>query len=190
MKEYDVHKETIVVDVDNVVVESGKRYTEWLVERRIFIDACEAVGICPKKQASTKYDPISDLCMTSSDTHKMFSWWNSPNLYLDMSPMEGSVDTLLALSDRYNIVFASHVEGQHGKSKVKFLKKYFPFMSGYAATRQKNTIRSSYNIDDRLIHLQNLPISVTPLLFESQWGNPDHIIQTVNWETVLKYIKT
>lgn len=189
MREYDVHKETIVVDVDNVVVESGKRFAEWLMGRVLYVEACDSIGICPREQAFTQYDPISGLCLSRADEHKLFSWWNSRNLYLDMEPMTGSVDVLLALSDRYNIVFASHVEGEHGKSKVDFLKKYFPFMSGYAATRQKNTIRSSYNIDDRLIHLSNLPISTTPLLFESQWGNPEHIIQIVNWGTMLKHIK-
>ena len=107
-----------------------------------------------------------------------------------MEPMDGSVDVLSTLSEQYNIVFASHVEGEHGKSKVDFLKKYFPFMSGYAATRQKNTIRSAYNIDDRVIHLENLHPSTTPLLFESSWRNPDTPIQRVNWNTVSKYIKT
>ena len=189
MKEYDINKNTIVVDVDNVVVESGKRFAEWLMGRVLYVEACDAIGICPNEQAFTQYDPISSLCLTRADVHKLFSWWNSRNLYLGMIPMAGSVEVLAGLSEQYNIVFASHVEGEHGKSKVDFLKKYFPFMSGYAATRQKNIIRSAYNIDDRVMHLTGVARDSVPLLFESTWENPKHDLQVVNWDTILKYIK-
>ena len=185
----DHKKETIVVDVDNVVVGTGELFVEHLLSDSRFCTACTRIGVDPYTWAMTYYDPLTELGLSDAVKREMFGWWGRRDLYDDLLPIEDSQDILETLSAFYNIVFVSHVEGEHGKSKVDFLKKYFPFMSGYAATRQKNIVRSSYNIDDRVIHLNNLAEGTTPLLFESPWGNPDHCIQTVRWGDMLSKIK-
>lgn len=189
MKAYDVHMDTIVCDVDNVVVESGKKFATWLSDQQFYVDACDKVGVVPIVHSMMHYDPIVGLQINDSDINRIWDWWGARDLYDDVSPVDGCVEVLEHLSSGYNIVFASHTEGDHAKSKVLFLKKFFPFMSGFSATRQKNMIKSKYNIDDRAEHLTNLPISTTPLLFESTWSQPHHIIQIVNWNTISKYIK-
>lgn len=185
----DHKKETIVVDVDNVVVSTGDLFVEYLLCDSRFCEACTRIDVEPFTYATTHYDPLNELGLSNTVKKELFGWWGRKGLYDELNPMEDSRDILETLSAFYNIVFASHVEGEHGKSKVGFLKKYFPFMNGYAATRQKNIIRSSYNIDDRVIHLNNLGEETIPLLFETSWDNPDHELQTVRWDNILNVIK-
>ena len=92
-------------------------------------------------------------------------------------------------SKKYNIVFASHIEGNHGKSKVEFIKKWFPMTSAFAATRQKNMVKSVVNIDDRVEHLINLSKDSLPILYKTTWDNPEHSLEPQTWETISYFIK-
>src|SRR5699024_5620231 len=77
------------------------------------------------------------------------AFWKQPDLYNLVEPMEGAMDALWRVKHKHNfeVVFASHVEGEHGRSKLEFLRKYFP-VDGFVATRQKNYIRASIVVDD------------------------------------------
>lgn len=186
---YDPDKQTIVCDIDNVVVDSGNLFAEWLLMSEVYLHACKVSSVDPYENAYTKYNPAKELNISDEKKGILFNWWKSDTLYDNLNPIEGSVDTLNELSKKYNIVFASHIEGNHGKSKVEFIKKWFPMTSAFAATRQKNMVKSVVNIDDRVEHLINLSKDSLPILYKTTWDNPEHSLEPQTWETISYFIK-
>jgi len=64
--------------------------------------------------------------------------------------MEGSVAFLKRFSDSgYNVLFASYCKKGHFGSKYDWLKKHYPFMGGFFATKEKQYIKADIFIDDR-----------------------------------------
>jgi 5'(3')-deoxyribonucleotidase len=96
-----------------------------------------------------------------------FEFWRQRDIYDHLSPRPHSIQVLDELSDDWDIVFASQLKGDHHKSKVKFLKSYFPFMSGFIGTKEKKYVRCNILIEDRLNHLNSMPSDVTGILFNS-----------------------
>lgn len=96
--------------------------------------------------------------MLEYDLSKMYPHVQNPYQYwreLDYSqfePLEGSVETLKALSEHFDIVFISRIKGNHTKSKYYWLKDHFPFMTEYVATHGKWVMNKAVvtMIDDRL----------------------------------------
>ena len=56
----------------------------------------------------------------------------------------------------HEIVFVSAVKGNHHKSKYNFLKRHFPFMDGFVATKEKNYVNCDIIIDDRNVFLNKV----------------------------------
>jgi 5'(3')-deoxyribonucleotidase len=77
--------------------------------------------------------------------------------YNVFKPINGSVEVLEELSKSFDIVFISaEICGYHSKNKRSKLEIDFPFLCGYAATREKFIFKGSVvaMIDDRLDHLE------------------------------------
>lgn len=70
-------------------------------------------------------------------------FWRDENLYDNLVPMEGAVEKLGLLSKYFGIVFVSRLKGNHHRSKVYFLKKFFPFMTGFIGTHEKYLLNDS-----------------------------------------------
>ena len=70
-------------------------------------------------------------------------YWRSDTLYDNLQPMEGVVEKLGQLSKYFRIIFVSRLKGNHHRSKVYFLKKYFPFMEGFVGTHEKWILNDS-----------------------------------------------
>lgn len=70
-------------------------------------------------------------------------FWRDETLYDNLEPMNGAVEKLGALSQYFNIVFVSRLKGNHHRSKVYFLKKHFPFMTGFIGTHEKYLLNDS-----------------------------------------------
>jgi 5'(3')-deoxyribonucleotidase len=70
-------------------------------------------------------------------------FWRDENLYDNLVPMESAVEKLEQLSKYFGIVFVSRLKGNHHRSKVYFLKKYFPFMTGFVGTHEKWILNDS-----------------------------------------------
>lgn len=88
-------------------------------------------------------------------------YWRSSTLYDNLQPMHGAVETLEALSEYFDIVFVSRLKGDHHRSKVYFLKKWFPFMKGFIGTHEKWLLADSFCalIDDDWNNLSKFPVN-------------------------------
>lgn len=106
----------------------------------------------PFEEVSKSYNFAShytDICPNVAH-----AFWKSRNLYDNATPIPGVVEAVKAFKDAgYHIVFVSHIEGDHGKSKFDFLNRHFPFMDGYVASREKGYVQATIAFDDRLEHL-------------------------------------
>lgn len=91
--------------------------------------------------------------------HDPLDYWRSSTLYDNLQPMHGAVETLEALSEHFDIVFVSRLKGDHHRSKVYFLKKWFPFMKGFVGTHEKWLLADSFCalIDDDWNNLSKFP---------------------------------
>lgn len=85
-----------------------------------------------------------------------YDFWRSETLYDDLTPLEGVVESLKDLSSYFSIVFVSRLKGFHHGSKVRFVKKHFPFMSGFVGTHEKWILNDSVvaMIDDQQYNLK------------------------------------
>lgn len=135
-------KKVFVVDVDNVVVDLSQRWVDWINAHR-----GNGTYRYEKEEFYGHYD-FSEVCSVNKDT--VMDFWKQRGLYDNAKPLEGSVSALWRMKHKWgwDIVFASHVEGDHAKSKWEWLNKYFP-VDGFVATREKHYIRADAIIDDR-----------------------------------------
>lgn len=86
-------------------------------------------------------------------------YWRSSTLYDNLEPTKGAVDAIKELSLHFDIVFVSRLKGGHHRSKVYFLKKWFPFMKGFVGTHEKWLLADSFCalIDDDWNNLDKFP---------------------------------
>ena len=70
---------------------------------------------------------------------KVYGFWSQDNLYDELVPMKNSVEVLKGLHDtgEWEILFASYCKKGHFGCKYDWLKKHFPFMDGFFATKEK-----------------------------------------------------
>lgn len=101
------------------------------------------------------------------DTHSIYreeashlddplDFWRDEHLYDNLIPMKDTVEKLEQLSEYFGIVFISRLKGNHHRSKVYFLKKWFPFMTGFVGTHEKWILNNSLvamidDLEDNLI---------------------------------------
>lgn len=166
-------KKIIAFDVDGTVVDSGMWFSNWLQGQYWFLDKFPSSEYA-EDYAWTEYTPWEGIDLHPQYIQLAKDWWKQKNLYISMEPIDGAVEALQELHELgHTIIFASHCEGDHAKSKVEFLKHFFPFMSGFLATRQKQFVRCDVLIDDRAYNLNNLPKGVKPIYKCSRYGDKD-----------------
>lgn len=133
------------VDVDLTVVDSGYAWYKWLEDMT-------KVGFS-YEWVSQWYDfsiPYAVAWKNKGCSGSPFDFWRGKRVYDNLEPIEGCVDALETLSKKgYKIVFVSAIKGDHHKSKHSFLKRNFPFMSGFVATKEKWAVKADIIIDDR-----------------------------------------
>jgi 5'(3')-deoxyribonucleotidase len=133
---------TIGVDVDLCVVNTDWEWWSWMITNYGPPTGAQDLRML-RKYNLTAYWP-------NEDPDKLMNFWRQEGLYDNLQPIQGSFRTLLDLSeDGHKIVFISSVKGNHNKSKYYFLKRHFPFMSGYIATKEKHFVDVDVMIDDR-----------------------------------------
>jgi 5'' nucleotidase, deoxy (Pyrimidine), cytosolic type C protein (NT5C). len=94
---------------------------------------------------------VDGVCVDTLTLYKQAShhledpldFWRDENLYDNLVPMDGAVEKLEQLSKYFGIVFVSRLKGNHHRSKVYFLKKFFPFMTGFIGTHEKYLLNES-----------------------------------------------
>lgn len=143
----------ICFDVDNTVVDSGHEMGLWLGNEPWYQD-CFSTQEEAIHYATTMYTPWEGINLPEYWQKKAADWWKQERLYDYMRPSDEVMASIEALHRAgFTIIFASHVEGAHAKSKVQLLKRYFPYMEAFMATRQKHFVRCDYLVDDRASNL-------------------------------------
>lgn len=173
-------RKTIAVDVDNVVVDLARDWVDFINKS---LPQEEKITLSDVRYSYNFHDAVSGFL----SQERVSSFWKCPNLYDNATPIEGSVEVLASLSNDFNIVFATHVEGNHAKSKFDFLKRHFPFMDGFIATREKHFVKCDMLIDDRVKNLVNLCNKTqTPVLFHTNYDQDvemvGNIVTMVGWD--------
>lgn len=137
----------ILVDVDLTVVDTATPWRNWMITRS---SSPLRLGDAYKQ---LPYDLTKIFSPDSFPNVDPYDYWRQESLYDDLLPLEGSVEVLEELSYDHEIVFVSALKGNHHKSKYNFLKKHFPFLSGFIGTKEKGYVRGSIIIDDRNSYL-------------------------------------
>lgn len=163
------------IDVDLTVVDIGTPWLEWLNNmsmRNLTLEDCNY------EYNLGKYfeNDLKRLSMRPCD------YFRQCGLYDTLKPIEGSQEALEWLKGQgYDIVFVSHIKGNHNKSKHNFLRRYFPFMDGYLATKEKYFVRQDIFIDDRNDHINRAPEGCLKLKINSPYDQ----FEPLNPEAVL-----
>lgn len=158
-------RNTIIVDVDQTVVNTGKTWFEWLMERSNKSDVLLEERIDSLKYMTSLDDSASYPFRFDYDMGKYFpevesphDFWEMSTLYDDLVPMKSAVKTLSMLSELgHSIIFVSYCKDGHYGSKRKFINKHFPFHRGFVATKDKHLVSGDIIIDDRLEFAMNHP---------------------------------
>jgi 5'(3')-deoxyribonucleotidase len=137
-------KHILGCDVDICLCPSDKGWMEYMKYYNGF------GKVVHRTDGMLEYD-LSKMYPTVADPYE---YWRTLD-YNQFKPLEGSVETLEALSKYFDIAFISQAKGQHSKSKYYWLKEHFPFNVGVLLTKEKHLMKGSVDahIDDRLDHL-------------------------------------
>ena len=147
-------KPIIGVDVDLTIIDTGTLWNQWIAD---YLDT-------PSKEVleGCSYD-LRDLYKEEllgrpSYYHNgLLDFWRSETLYDKLKPSEESIGCLKEIHEGgFDVVFISSIKGNHNKSKYEFLKRHYPFMSGYLATKEKWYVGCDVMVDDRSDILNNM----------------------------------
>jgi 5'(3')-deoxyribonucleotidase len=170
---------TILVDVDLTVVRTDLQWLDWL-NRRSWWRKSKSTAECGYDYNLGNHFPwVKDP----------WDFWRLPNLYDDLEPVEGCACALRDLKDAgYDIVFASYCKAGHFKSKYEFLKKHFPFMGGFHATKEKHQIKADWFIDDRNEFLNKRNDGCNLIKFHTPYTqteeNLNKAASLTNWDSI------
>lgn len=155
------------VDVDLTVVDTGRAWYKFLstvseLSVPSFDEYMQIVKEVPYDLTKVFFD---------LDMNKCLDYWREEYLYDTLMPLPNVVDVLedLKVNKRYEIVFVSTIKGNHHKSKYYFLKKHFPFMDGFIATKEKKYANVHMMVDDRLNVLEKMDRSVITVLKQTPY---------------------
>lgn len=169
----------IVVDVDITLVRTDRAWWKWM-------EQVTGKELCFSPQDVLPYN-ISTLFEDSApEGIDLFDYWRDGCVYHTLKPVNGAVECLTELDRQgWHVVFASHIKGFHHKSKVNFLKRWFPFMAGFLATKEKGFIKADAVVDDRVKFLNQFPSDVKKFLIATpyeQCQEPiDDIYEVEDW---------
>ena len=175
----------IAVDVDEVLVDVLPLHLEWC---NVFSGTSYTLD-----DIGYKYD----LSSVFTEIDGVMDFWSTPNLYQKLVPKEGAVETLTKLNDEgWEIGFVTYCKKAHLSSKCRWLKQYFPFYKFIYPTKEKGYVRCDYFIDDRNKYLNQQPIGVKLIKFNSPYvqdeslePNGKQLIEVDNWKQIYDVLK-
>ena len=176
------------LDVDESFTLTAYKWLEWL----------NAVCGTQRSLGDCNYDYRLNLYFPECESFGVdpFSFWKNVGLYETAQPMEGAVEVLRKWKEAgNNIVVISYCKSMHMSSKVKFIKRWLPFLEfdkgdGFIATKEKGCIGNAIDImiDDRLKYLNMFPKSAVKVLFNSPYKQEvepkDSYMLANNWKDV------
>lgn len=162
----------ICFDVDNTIVDTGKLFSEFAMSLPFVQDHFNTKEDLYNFTHSV-YD-ISDYYFLNTEQKlELSNFWKCPELYDDLYATESAIETIKELKRLgHQVIFASHVEGYHSKSKFEMIKRSFDNFDGFIATREKQFVLCDYLIDDRSYNLTNLIVS-KPIYVETRYFDED-----------------
>lgn len=177
-------KKIALIDVDEVLVESGKRWLAWLVVNADPNMPPEAIT----KMASMYNMNEAVLPYLPPDFDPM-GFWHCDKLYDDMWPRNDALSGLLTLKDAgYDLYAVTFCIGNHFSSKANFIEKNFSnVFNDMIATGSKHLVRGDLVIDDRMKYLKPFPSETIKILFKSPYaqctdGHPDFVMD--GWKDI------
>ena len=151
----------ILCDVDLTVVNPVRHWWRWMeIQVGATLDyhhELQQRGIMPYDLSTCFRDMFGELRFDPDD------FWRNEGIYDFMTPIPAAESVLGIMNQKgYDIRFVSHCKGNHHKSKYAFLKRNFPYLKGFAATKEKWMLGRDCDIfiDDRNDHLNKMPDSV------------------------------
>jgi len=170
------NKTPIIIDVDLTVVDSGWPWMDWMATvydmppNQEMLDKDSANGGLINYNLSV-YFP--DRC---KEAIPPYEFWEDPHLYDKLRPIPGVVEAVKALHEAgHPIRFVSYCKKGHFSSKVRFLKRLFPFLDldggsdgcGFWATKNKAGVKGGVIIDDRHQFLNQFEDDVIKIKFDT-----------------------
>lgn len=126
-----------------------------------------------------------------------FSFWKDVSLYQKLKPYQGAVEVInnLALQG-HNIIFISHCQQNHFKSKVQAAKEWFNIHKnqfGFFATKEKHFANVDIMIDDRNCFLSRFDDEVIKIKFDTQFSQCEDLKVSLDfhsnkWEDIGKFL--
>lgn len=168
----------IGIDVDMTVVDTG---SEWL---RFLENKAEREIHTPARDIPYNLGEL----VPELSSEEVMSFWYCRNLYDKLEPIRGAMEAIKKLHDKgHDIIFVSHVMGDHYRSKKNFVDRFFPFHKGFVATEGKHLVKMDVLIDDRNSNLNACEREgIIPLRYDtpySQCQEGDHYYMN-SWDIV------
>lgn len=196
----------IAVDMDLTLVRSDIAWFKWLDEvvggngwSQILCryTELELTGGCKELlpyDPAPLYDGKFEGTLVST-----FDFWENNHLYASLSPIIGAVEALEELKVRgHTIRIVSKTMKGHYSSKVKFIKRWFPFIKlngksgdAFVATHEKFAVQMDVLIDDRMENFKQLPDTTLKILFDTPYEQ-DYTcpvdLKSCNWSEIKDFI--
>ena len=182
----------IAIDVDLTVCAVDEIWWQWL----------NSIHHTSKKMPDGKkhYD-LGVYFESARAPYKGYSskdFFRREGIYDFAKPIIGAIDALYkAKSKGHEIVFVSHIKGNHHKSKYYWLKRNFSFMDGFVATKEKWLVNADFLIDDRYSNLNAFKGNCTNVLFKTAYSQEEKLDTDVhvmyNWngfDEILKILES
>ena len=166
----------IVVDVDLTLVDTLSVWVAWWEKKTESKFPWEKIG--PDFS-------INNALQTKMSRDMTTKFWEQCDLYDNLEPLPGSIQTLKWLSAKYEIFFVSHCHPKHLNSKRKFLDKFFPFHDGLINTQHKYAIDADIYFDDHVAFTQKI-VAMKPNATVYQFVTRDNEYQLVDGAIPMK----
>ena len=174
-----IHKETIAIDMDNVIADVESQYIIWYEKHYGVLVKREDIRGLPELEAFPIKDAVMEFLFT-------------PGFFRSVPVMEGAIESVKKLSEKFEIYIVSAATQfpQSLPEKQEWLQEFFPFITwrNIIFCGDKSVIATDFMIDD---HVKNLDYCKgTPLLFTASHNvDIDRHTRLNNWDEVLKFFE-
>lgn len=127
-----------------------------------------------------------------------FSFWKDTSLYQKLKPYQGAVEVINNLAKKgHKIVFISHCQTNHFKSKVVAAKEWFDIPKesfGFLATKEKHFVNVDVMIDDRNVFLNSFSDKVIKIKFDTPYTQCEDLevsldFHSSNWHDIGNFLE-
>lgn len=181
----------IGIDVDNVIVNSGLSWFEWAELNFGVSIECKAMFIEDTKNGHLDFSHAKYFPHVALST--LLSYWSLSDIYDNITPDEDAVRSINELQHNgCEILFISHVLGDHGFSKEKMLNRSFNKKPKHMWTEHKQFARVTHMIDDRLKNFIGFPEDTSLIHFKTAYiESCDEVsphLHTNCWNSITSFI--